>query len=117
MFSFALGDKLEADRDFDLAMTEIENGFVIESASDKGRQTILALRLEPATCAQTYQAEQKIKAIYGMQEKTLPPIAQIEKALTHSYDYPQWDDVASRCLAVFSHVLLASVIQKKKSLV
>ena len=69
MFPFALGDKPEADRGFDLAMTEIKNGFVIESTSDKGRQTILALRLEPDTGAQTYQAEQKVKAVYGMQEK------------------------------------------------
>ncbi|WP_150467808.1 4Fe-4S dicluster domain-containing protein [Francisella sp. SYW-9] len=98
-FCIALGDKPEADKGFDLAMTEIENGFVIETGSDKGRQTILALQLEPATGAQTYQAKQKVKAVYSMQEKTLPPIAQVEKALTSSYDHPQWEDVAERCLS------------------
>ena len=93
------GDTPKADKGFDLAMTEIEGGFVVESGSDKGRQTILDLQLLPATGAQTYKAECRVDAVYDMQKKTLPPVAKVQKLLSDSYDHPQWEDVAERCLS------------------
>ncbi|WP_440617680.1 4Fe-4S dicluster domain-containing protein [Cysteiniphilum sp. 6C5] len=98
-FCISLGDSPYADKGFEWAMTEIHGGFVVESGSDKGRSLIEQLQLNPATGAQTYEAEQKVKAVYAMQEKTIPPLDKVEKALFENLDHPQWDDVAKRCLS------------------
>lgn len=98
-FCISLGDGPYADKGFDLAMTEVEGGFVVESGSDKGRDAILSLQLLPAAGAQTYKAEQRVKAVYSMQKKAIPPIAKVEKALFEAHDHPQWDNVAERCLS------------------
>lgn len=98
-FCISLGDGPYADKGFEWAMTEINDGFVVESGSDKGRALIEQLQLNPATGAQTYEAEQRVKAVYAMQEKSIPPLEKVEKALFANLDHPQWDDVAKRCLS------------------
>ena len=98
-FCISLGDSPYADKGFDLAMTEIDQGFVVESGSDHGRALIQALQLNPATGAQTHLAEVKVNSVYQKQHKTIPPLAQVEKALFANHDHPQWEEVAKRCLS------------------
>lgn len=99
-FCVALGDAPQADKGFDLAMTEIEgDGFVVEIGSDKGRALLDALDLEAASGGQAQKALAKIAYAVDGQKKTLPPIKEVEAKLMANLEHPQWDDVASRCLS------------------
>jgi ferredoxin len=99
-FCVALGDAPQADKGFDLAMTEIEgDGFVVEIGSDKGRALLDALDLEAASGGQAQKALAKIVYAVDGQKKTLPPIKEVETKLMANLEHPQWDDVASRCLS------------------
>jgi ferredoxin len=98
-FCVALGGSPHADSGFDLAMTEIDGGFVIECGSAKGLEAITALQLHLPTELQINMAKEKVDQVRGMQTKSLPPIANVEKALANAYHHPRWQDVAQRCLS------------------
>ncbi|WP_116962975.1 4Fe-4S dicluster domain-containing protein [Fastidiosibacter lacustris] len=98
-FCISLGDSPFADKGYDLAMTEIDHGFVVESGGDSGRMLIEYLQLQVASGAQTHIAYQKVNGVYGKQNKSIPPLAQVEKALFEEHDHPKWEDVAKRCLS------------------
>lgn len=98
-FCVSLGDSPRADKGFDLAMTEIDDGFVVESGSDRGREVLDILDVLPASGAQSQRAIQAVDANAQAQSKSIPPLAQVEKALMENLDHPQWEDVAERCLS------------------
>ncbi|WP_119343080.1 4Fe-4S dicluster domain-containing protein [Facilibium subflavum] len=98
-FCVSMGDSPYADHGFDLAMTEIEHGFVLESASDQGRQCVETLALLPASADQTQKAAENVESVFDKQQKTIPERHKVEKVLKNSWDHAQWDDVAKRCLS------------------
>ena len=83
---------------FDLGFTEVEDGFVVEVASPKGRSIADQLPLHVATedrvhAAMMYQQRAKQQLGKALQTNQLPQV------LRENLEHPHWDDVADRCLS------------------
>lgn len=83
---------------FDLALTELEDGFIVEVGSPRGAELAAALPLRAATTeelesadAARQQAEQQISREMDTTD--------IRDLLLSNLEHPQWDDVAGRCLS------------------
>jgi len=83
---------------FDLALTEIDDGFVVEIGSQKGAQIAAELPLEMATVAVTRQAEARRQRAVDQIDKHLDT-DQLPQLLQDNPEHPQWDEVAQRCLS------------------
>jgi sulfhydrogenase subunit beta (sulfur reductase) len=83
---------------FDLALTELTDGFVLEEGSQSGRAITSALQLEPASSSQ-------LEAAAGQRQQAVDQISRsmntegIRDLLLNNLHHPQWDDVAERCLS------------------
>lgn len=83
---------------FDLAFTEIEDGFVVEVASPKGKSIADQLPLRVAIEDQVRAAtmfQQRAKDQLGKPLQT----DQLPQVLRENLEHPHWDDVADRCLS------------------
>ena len=98
-FCVSLDDKPQALSGFDLVMTEIKNGFVVASGSDKGDEFLSHLNTEVANSTQIKAESVGIECAITEQTKSIPPISEVESKLIAHPDHPRWDDVASRCLS------------------
>jgi len=96
-FCVSQGGSPRADRGYDLAVTEIDGGLVIEAGSAVGEEVLGALALAPATAAQTQVADAGIDRAAGSQRRRTPPRELLAKVLPEAKDHPQWDVIAERC--------------------
>ena len=83
---------------FDLALTELEEVFLVEAGSAAGQAMMSALSLAPASTARVREAEQQIEACARSQVRRLDR-SPLPQALYDAHEHPRWDDVAARCLA------------------
>jgi ferredoxin len=97
-FCHSTGDGPSATSGFDLALTELDEGFLVRAKSDPGRTVAEALPLDPATPAQLARAAAQGEAAVDAQTRTLPG-RNLRDALLARLAHPRWQDVASRCLA------------------
>lgn len=83
---------------FDLALTELPDGFVVEVATAEGRTVVDQLETILATEEQRRDAEaarqQAVDQIVREMDTT-----GIRDLLMGNLDHPRWDDVATRCLS------------------
>lgn len=86
---------------FDLALTEIQQGFVVEVGSENGKEIIKALNCEMATEDAIYHAQNNLERASQMQSKKMPKNngRELRDILMNNLDHERWDDVASRCLS------------------
>jgi sulfhydrogenase subunit beta (sulfur reductase) len=83
---------------FDLALTELSDGFVIESATPAGQAIVDQLAARLAT-------EENLKAAETARQQAVDQITKqmnttgIRDLLLLNLDHARWDDVASRCLS------------------
>jgi ferredoxin len=96
-FCVSQGGSPRADQGFDLAMTELRGGLVVEAGSTAGERVLEALSLAEATEAQRMAVEAGVKEAADMQRKPLPAPERLAAILPTSKDHPQWDVVAERC--------------------
>ena len=83
---------------FDLALTELPEGFLVEVATPAGEAIIDALETAPATDDLRDQAEAaQQRAIRQIKKKM--DTTDIRDLLMGNLEHPQWDDVADRCLS------------------
>lgn len=97
-FCAATGDGPRAEAGFDIALTELDDGFLAQAGSGEGRTLLLALALAPATPAQTAAAARALERAAAGQRRRLP-LAEHLRRLYQRLDDPRWEDVAARCLA------------------
>ena len=83
---------------FDLALTEIAAGFIVEVGSDAGSEILQKLPTTPATEEPLNQAESARQQAVDQITKTLDTDG-IRDLLLDNLDHPQWDDLATRCLS------------------
>lgn len=86
---------------YDLQMTEIDNGFVIQAGSVLGEQLLASLHLDLASKIDLLLAEKEPQKAAAMQSKRIPfdnTLALRDLLFSH-LDHPRWDDVAERCLS------------------
>lgn len=97
-FCDAMGSGPRCQDGFDLAMTELDDGFLIQSGSECGQHIMAGLDCKPSTAAQCERAESQITAT----EKSLSKDFQsdgVAELLLRNLDHPAWDQVAQKCLS------------------
>ena len=97
-FCTSMGTGPEARSGFDLALTELDAGFVARSGSRAGAEILEALALPPAPEAHLAQERRDLDACAAGMERRLDTRG-IRDLLYENLEHPRWDDVAERCLS------------------
>jgi ferredoxin len=83
---------------FDLALTELDGGFVLEIGTERGRAVAATLGLQPARAEDLQHADRERQQAVDQQVRSLPQ-EEVRELLLSNMQHPQWDDVAERCLS------------------
>lgn len=97
-FCASTGDGPRAESGFDVAMTELDDGFVMEAGSDRGRTLLDGLHLAQAVQEHVTAATESVEAAGRSQRRGLPS-RDLRQALFSRLDHPRWTEVAKRCLS------------------
>ena len=100
-FCTSMGTGPQLEEGFDLALTEITEGehrFVVEAGTDKGAAILERLDLEGAGDADSTARQDVLDACLASFTKTFEETGTRELLQANPL-HPQWDDVATRCLA------------------
>jgi ferredoxin len=82
---------------FDLALTELTDGFVAESGSDRGEALLKRLKTRPASDAELTAAENRRKR--ATEQKRSVAADEVHDLLLNNLQHPRWSQVAERCLS------------------
>jgi len=96
-FCASTGDGPAASYGYDLALTELEHGYLVEARSQFGTELMSQLPLQPASREQLDIARQQL-ADAAQQQRALPS-RNLYQALFANLDHPRWQQVAERCLS------------------
>jgi sulfhydrogenase subunit beta (sulfur reductase) len=88
----------KCSRGFDLALTELDNAFVIEAATERGRSLLMALQPDLATAKDIAESRVLQQRAVDQITKRLDT-ANIRDLLLANLEHPRWDEVATRCLS------------------
>jgi ferredoxin len=83
---------------FDLALTELDDGFVVEAATAEGSEIVAALDTLEASIDQLQEAQSRRRRAEDQIERQLDT-TDIRNLLLSNLDHPRWDHVAERCLS------------------
>jgi ferredoxin len=83
---------------YDLALTELPAGYLVESGSSQGKELLDALPTEPAPATHVEAGRAAVEAAAARMGRSLPE-ADLHELLAGAYASPRWDDVAHRCLS------------------
>jgi sulfhydrogenase subunit beta (sulfur reductase) len=97
-FCASTGDGPRATQGFDLALSELDDGFLVQAGSDAGHMFAARLPLAPATAAQHQATDREIEAAARRQTRRLAS-RNLRDALFANLDHPRWENVAERCLS------------------
>jgi ferredoxin len=97
-FCASTGDGPGATRGFDLALSELDEGYLVDVGSKRGLGVARQLPLQAATADQRRQAEREIADAANRQERGLPS-RNLREALFGQLEHRRWDEVAERCLS------------------
>lgn len=97
-FCVSMGTGPAARDGFDLAFTELREGFIFRSGSKKGEELLRQIPVRQATGSELELAELKLKAASEHMGRYLDT-TELPQLLDRSLEHPQWDKVAQRCLS------------------
>jgi ferredoxin len=97
-FCVSTDDGPQAQYGYDLALTELERGYTIESLSDHGQQVLQQLDTQTASQEQQDAARQAIENAASQQQRALPS-RNLKEMLFDNLEHPQWEEIAKRCLS------------------
>lgn len=97
-FCTSLGTGPDCGPGFDLALTEIEAGFVVRIGTAAGRELVDRLGLEEATDRAVTAAREGRAAARDQMRRHLPT-AGLRDGLLAQLKNPRWDEIAQRCLS------------------
>ncbi len=83
---------------FDLALTELAEGFVVEIGTEKGQAVLDTLASRDVTTQENRTAERSRQNAVDQIGKHLDT-TNIRELLFSNLEHPQWEDVAQRCLS------------------
>ena len=86
------------ERGFDLALTELADGFLIEIGSERGSDVLAELTSSVATAQDQRQATVLQQRAVEQLSKQLDT-HDLRNLLLDNLDHPHWDEVAQRCLS------------------
>ena len=97
-FCASTGDGPHAGGGFDLALTELDDGFVVRSASAEGAAVCASLTLTLVTDDHRAAVAAQARDAAAAQRRALPG-RDLSEVLFANLEHPRWDAVAGRCLA------------------
>jgi sulfhydrogenase subunit beta (sulfur reductase) len=97
-FCTSMGTGPRCTRGFDLALTEIDEGFLIEVGTDAGQSLLDALSTSDAHEGQLEAAESARRGAVEQITRRMDT-TDIRDLLLGNLTHPRWDDVARRCLS------------------
>lgn len=83
---------------YDVALTELDGGFVAQAGTPAGLEVLEELAPPAATPEQMIAVQEGIDACARSQTRRLDT-ARLPQALYEAHEHARWDDVAQRCLA------------------
>ncbi len=95
-FCASTGDGPRARYGYDLALTELEEGFLVHAHSEAGRTVLSRLPVRIASAAEVAGAETAVAA--AEQQQRALPSRNLRDALFQRLDHPRWQETAERCL-------------------
>ncbi|MFD0981346.1 4Fe-4S dicluster domain-containing protein [Tropicimonas aquimaris] len=96
-FCAGMGTGPRAEHGFDLALTELETGLLVEAGSQRGVGILERLPSREAREKDIEEARAISQKTARMQRRSLPPSA--AQNIAQAPDHPEWDRLAARCLA------------------
>lgn len=96
-FCASTGDGPRAEHGFDLAMGELDDGFVLQVGSERGQQIVDTLDLLLASPEQCRALDDEL-AQAARQQRALPG-RDLQQSLFANLQHPRWDEVGARCLS------------------
>jgi NAD(P)H-flavin reductase/NAD-dependent dihydropyrimidine dehydrogenase PreA subunit len=96
-FCSSMGTGPEVRGGYDILLTEIDEGFVVQTGSPAGAAIVAHLPTRRPTHAETGAAVDVVEAVRTAIGETLP-IPGIDQRLKHQLDNPRWGVVAERCV-------------------
>ena len=96
-FCASTGDGPRVSSGADLVLAELDEGYLVEAASERGRTIAAQLPLTAASDAQHEAAAQETAA--AAQQARGLPARDLRDALLSRLEHPRWEEVAARCLA------------------
>jgi len=89
----------QAEEGFDLALTELDEVFLVEIGSETGRMIIANLGWEPASAFIVQAAQRRLEAARMHMGRSLSNVDAIPGKLLSNLDHPHYDDIARRCIS------------------
>jgi ferredoxin len=97
-FCAAWGTGPAATKGFDLALTELRDGFLVQVGSKRGADLAAELPVREPTLAEVELAEIRLDRARERMGRQLD-VTDVERLLDQSIEYPEWDEIARRCLS------------------
>jgi ferredoxin len=97
-FCASTGDGPRAESGFDLALSELDDGFIVRTGSAEGERVLAELQLSAAAEPQCQAADAAIQEAARVQVRGLPS-RNLRGLLFSSLEHPRWNEVAGRCLS------------------
>ena len=97
-FCDSMGTGPKAAGGFDVAMTELRSGFIVEAGSEAGMSLLEKLPLREPSSAELELADLKMELAREQMGRTLDT-KNIVGLLDKNIEHPRWEQVASRCLS------------------
>lgn len=97
-FCASTGDGPTCTQGFDLALHELDDGFVVDVGSEAGARLIDELSLAAADEQQLLQAKQERTDAAAHQRRSLPQVDLYQRLFARQH-HARWEDVGARCLS------------------
>ena len=97
-FCASWGTGPEAFKGFDLALTELRDGFIVHVGTERGAMLVNQLPVREPTQAELELAEIKLERARENMGRQLNTVG-LKELLDEGIEYTEWDDVARRCLS------------------
>ena len=97
-FCASTGDGPKASDGYDIVLTELASGFIIQAGSDEGQAIVEELGLAEPSDAQYFEAGNLALEAVQQQRRSIDKAA-ARTALFQQLDNDQWDKIAERCLS------------------
>ncbi len=96
-FCASIGTGPRAGAGFDLALTEVDGRFVVETGTEAGSALLAEVDHGPAADADIAAADAAIES--AKRQKRSIDIDGLRDLLFDSFDHPRWEKIAARCLS------------------
>jgi sulfhydrogenase subunit beta (sulfur reductase) len=97
-FCHSTGDGPLVTHSYDLALHELEHGFVVDAATTKGQRVFNKLVVSNINETHLQEADKQIHHAISIQSRALPE-NDIKNHLLQQLDHPHWEKIGERCLA------------------